>query len=130
MEQHWLSFLKAATSRIIGMKRYWKAICGFVSRVAMLNETREARQIENMTKHLESVSKSLSIMKRNGCPEDVLRKLAVDLNVPLVQANLEAMIVARQFAVVKDAPRTAGSANDSARPGAPSIDNLSHPDPP
>lgn len=130
MEQHWLTFLKAATSRIIGLKRYWKTICGFVSRIAMLNETREARQIENMARYLDVVSKSLSIMKRNGCPEEVLRKLAVDLNVPLVEANLEAMIVARQFSVVKNGQGTAVSENDSARPDAPSTDDLSHPDPP
>ena len=129
MEQQWLTFLKAAMSRIIGLKRYWKAICEFVSRIAMLNETREARRIENMAKYLDVVSKSLSIMKRNGCPEEVLRKLAVDLNVPLIEANLEAMIVTRQFAVIHDAPRTTGYVKDALPPDAPSTNNLSHPDP-
>ena len=129
MEQPWLTFLKAATSRIIGLKRYWRTICGFVSRIAMLNETREARRIENMAKYLDVVSKSLSIMKRNGCPDEVLRKLAVDRNVPLIEANLESMIVARQFAVVQDASQTTGTVKDPLPPDAPSTDNLSHPDP-
>lgn len=125
MEQHWLTFLKAAMSRIIGLKRYWKAIVEFVSRIAMLNETREARRIENMAKYLDVVSKSLSIMKRNGCPEEVLRRLAVDLNVPLIEANLESMIVARQFAVVHDAPHTACSDKElPLPPGPPPTDNL------
>ena len=99
MDQPWLRFVKDAILRVAGLKRYWKLIVGFVGRVALLNETREAKQVENMTRYLESVSKYLAVMRKNGCSDDEIRRYAVELNVPLIQANLEAMIVERRFSI-------------------------------
>lgn len=131
MEQHWLGFLKGTISQIIGLKKYWKVLCGFVSRVSLLNETREARQIENMTKYLQAVAKQLVVMKRSGCSEEVIRDLAIKLNVPVIQANLEAMIVARQFEVQKSAPdATDTQSGKAASPDASSTEGVSRPDSP
>lgn len=95
MDPTWLAALKAAVTQIKSIKRYWLIAVNFVKRVWSLDELREAKQIENMTKYLEAVAKTLAVMKKSGVPEDEIRQLALELNVPLIQANLEAMIIAR-----------------------------------
>lgn len=128
MEQVWLSLIKAAALRVVGLKRYWKVICKFVSKVSLLEETREARRIENMTKYLEAVAKNLSSMKRNGVSDEAIRALAVELNVPLIQANLEAMVIARQFATAPPDSENAASAQDRAsRAGDPAAGDATPP---
>ncbi len=97
MSQGWIELIKSGVLAVAGLKKYWKVICGFVAKVSMLDHAREFRQIENMTKYLEAVSKQLAAMKRAGVPQATIQGLAVSLNVPLIQANLEAMVIARQF---------------------------------
>lgn len=93
----WLETIKDAISSITGLKKYWKVLCEFISQVSLLKEAREARQIENMAKYLEVVNKQLVSMKEMGCSDEDIKKLATELNIPLIQANLEAMLIARKL---------------------------------
>ena len=97
MDPYWMPLIKAAISKIINLRRYWKLVTGFVVRVSTLPEAKEAKQIDNMAKYIDTVAKHLGTLKRSGVPDEQIRRLAVELNVPLIQANLEAMIIARTF---------------------------------
>lgn len=97
MKGSWLDQVKLVASSISELKRYWKVLIGFLSRVSNLEVEREARQIENMKRYLEIVTEQLIVMKNAGCSETEIKKLAKELNVPLIQANLEAMIIARKM---------------------------------
>lgn len=97
MQPYWIALIKATIIKIGTIKRYWKLATGYVERVWMLPEAKEAKQIENMARFLEAVAKQLTELKHAGVPDEELRRLAVQLNVPLIQANLEAMILVRQF---------------------------------
>lgn len=96
MEGHWSNLLKADILRIFSLKRYWKLICGFLEKVSLINEKREAYQIENSEKFLNSLAKIIVTMRENGCPEEEIQKIVMRQHA-LIQANLEAMIIARQF---------------------------------
>ena len=97
MEPLWLKAIKDAIASIANLKKYWKVLCKFVLEVSLLKEAKEARQIENMEKYLAVVGKQLALMKEMGCPEEDIQKLAKELNIPLIQANLEAMLIARKL---------------------------------
>ncbi|CAE6754804.1 hypothetical protein R69927_07811 [Paraburkholderia domus] len=124
MEHNWPALIKAAALRIAGLKRYWKLISGFVYRVSLLAETREAKKIENMIKYLDGVSKTLTVLKKNGVPDEKIQELAIELNVPLIQANLEGMIIARKFVLAPTSPEASQNASsrdpssDSSKPSS------------
>lgn len=116
MESHWLKLIKTAIIGIFSLRRYWKVLCGFISRVSLLNESRESKQLDNMAKYLDAVAKNLAVMKKNGCPEEEIRILARELNVPLIQANLEAMIIAREYGVSPKPTQTPPNQDQPTKP--------------
>jgi hypothetical protein len=93
----WLAPLKSAIQYLRGASRYWLIVTKFVKRVSTIPGLVEKQQIENMDAYLRSLSKHMSELKRRGATDEELRFLAIQLSVPLIQANLEAMIVARRL---------------------------------
>jgi len=120
MQPYWISLIKAAVVRAVNIKRYWKLVTGFIAKVSTLPEAKEAKQIENMAKYLEAVAKQLTALKRAGVSEEKVRALAVELNVPLIQANLEAMLIARQFS--SDPQQRASSDDAQGTDSQPKVD--------
>lgn len=130
MEPYWVALIKAAVTKTESIKRYWKLVTGFVARVWTLSEAKEAKQIENMARYLETVAKQLTALKHAGVPGEELRKLAVSLNVPLIQANLEAMIIARQFSSVPKQHTSSGKKAETESQQTSTDNSESDPTPP
>lgn len=86
--------LKTAFAKVCSTAM-WQPVSSLISRVALLDEHREAKQIENIEKHLAAVAGTLKVLKASGASAEELRGLALSLQVPILQANLEAMLVAR-----------------------------------
>ena len=97
MKRNWLDKIKQLAVSIADLKRYWKVIVGFLLRVSQIDQEREAKQIENMNAYLTVVAEQLEKMKSSGVSDDEVRKLAIELKVPLIQSNLEAMIINRNM---------------------------------
>ena len=96
-----LAFLEAFTQSISSLKRYWKVILGFVSRVSLIEQHREEKQIKNMKLYLSVVSEQIDIMKKMGFSDKEIQDQLSRLNAPLIQANLEAMIISRKLQYLK-----------------------------
>lgn len=97
MQPGWIALIKETLAQIADFRRYWKLVTGFISKVSTIPEAKEAKRIENTEKYLIALAKQLSAMKKMGTPDEELRQLAESLGVPLLQANLEAMVIARQL---------------------------------
>ena len=92
-----LAFLERFIQKVSVLKRYWKVIMGFISRVSLIEQHREEKQINNMKLYLSAVSDQIDIMKKMGRSEKEIQDQLSQLNVPLIQANLEAMIISRNL---------------------------------
>lgn len=96
-----LGFLESFIQKISSLKRYRKVILGFLSRVSLIEQHREEKQISNMKLYLSAVSDQIDIMKKMGFSEKEIQEQLSQLNVPLIQANLEAMIISRKIQYLK-----------------------------
>lgn len=96
-----LAFLESFIQSISFLKRYRKVILGFIFRVSLIEQNREEKQLKNMKLYLSVVSDQIDDMKKIGFSDKEIREQLSRLNVPLIQANMEAMIISRKLQYLK-----------------------------
>lgn len=81
--------------KMIPLKRIVRALLLVATRLMWWQEKAEEKQIRNTALYLEAADEVLRTLRDNGMPEDELRKLACDLNIPVIQAMMDAMLINR-----------------------------------
>ncbi|MDF7827026.1 hypothetical protein P4B35_23580 [Pontiellaceae bacterium B12227] len=72
-------------------------LLGFLTHVAMIPQLREKKQIENMASYLDAVSQVLDELEKRGATKTEIKKMAQELNVPIIESNLKAMLLLREL---------------------------------
>lgn len=97
-----MSFIDVLTDAIKkagNLSGYARAIKTYVVKAFSLDQERAFRDLENTAKYLELVGQLEKSLREAGCSEDQIVLVITELKIPAVQAELEALQIARKIRV-------------------------------